>query len=1073
MPEAPLISIIRCDSPNERGSSVHNRNYLIYIATRDGVDLTDVELERELKNMERENQSDHADNEQYLKYIHHRPGSQGLFGNVDVSDPVKLGNEIADLTAEGRLIYRGIISLREDDAVNLGFDKKEAWVDYMNQVMPDVAQEFNIPVDKLQWTAAFHIKNGHPHCHYMFWNKEPQVGSPYIHPSKNVRCRELLSKEMFHLEREQYVIDKTLARDFLIDATKDFVQDEISLLLKKPEKLTGFFQTKDVRELSKELLTLTAVLPKTGRLKYGFLPPECKKELDAVVDRMLQKQPLSTEYYRYMMSMDAISVSYSASEEHMKVTSDKADQDIRKRMANKILDTCKCLLKEKELLSQYYPDAENTAPAEPSVPDEPIDLPSAFADAFSDESDIQAELPEDITSIYTQETYSYDNAEHGSASVNHSSTKAPVHETNSFEADNSYVIEWSKEYKAAMKMLYDEEITDKSETIALLQKEAGCNNVLAFQALGRIFENGIFIEKNEEKANQYYTDAFKGFSFCLNKPKYEKLSPYIHYRLGRLYENGQGTEQDYEKAIASYKAAPDNKYAQYALGSMYFREKGIEITPDTERDWYIQIAALYKASADQDFPYAAYAYAKLCEDNPKYFSLSAEEISSYYSNALNGFLSMLKEQKNDDLLYRIGTMYYRGKGTEKDQDEAYKYFVMSAEYNNANAQYALGKTYADPDTKYYDPEKAIEMFLLSHEQGNIYATLALGNFFAAPGNDFNPAEAVRYFNMILEELPEQVHFGLGKLYSQPETDIQDISVAIQHFEISASEYNNCYAQYALAKLLLDEKSSFYSFAEGFDWLMRSAENENSYAQAKLGNMFLWGTKDLAPDIQKAEAWLLKAVDLGNSYAMLSLGNLYSNPDKLFNPLKALECYNSILNEFPAEANYALGKLYAVLDTPVSDLGKAVYHLQVSANLDYSNAQYSLAKLLLDEKSVYYNFNEGFHWLTHSAEAGNAFSQAKLGSMYLWGAKNLKADPELGKIWLNKSLEQGNTYAQEILNMYANYRQDIAVGLSFGLCRNLLHISNPQHAQEDFQSIVSRVRSKEAIVDQRKKEEQTR
>lgn len=38
---APLISKIRCHNPNKQKSRVCNRNYLIYIATREGVDLSD------------------------------------------------------------------------------------------------------------------------------------------------------------------------------------------------------------------------------------------------------------------------------------------------------------------------------------------------------------------------------------------------------------------------------------------------------------------------------------------------------------------------------------------------------------------------------------------------------------------------------------------------------------------------------------------------------------------------------------------------------------------------------------------------------------------------------------------------------------------------------------------------------------------------------------------------------------------------------------------------------------------------------------------------------------------------
>lgn len=905
MPEAPLISIIECDTPNKAGSSKHNKNYLIYIATRDGVDLTNVELERELQQLEYDSTaaSKHADNEHYLKYINERPGSQGLFGNIDVSNPDKLGNHIADLANEGHLIYRGIISLREDDAVNLGFDKKSAWVDYMHMMLPDIAREFNIPVDKLQWTAAYHIKNGHPHCHYMFWNKDIQVASPYIHVSKQARIREMLSKEMFHLEREQAVLTKTLARDLTIEATKDFVQDELNILFSEPDKLTGFFKIEDVKALAKDLLNFSATLPRSGRLAYKLLPPENKAALDTLIEKLLQTQPLSVDYYRYLHAVNDISESYSASERHAEVTLERADEDLKRRMGNVILKACKSLLLEKERLGNYEPDIsgiqEKTFSGEPGSPE---------ADVFDNTIDFDES---EIFDLYTAE-------------------KKEVlisGEPGSPEAKD-YIMDWSKQYKQAISILYDNNIPDKTIVFTLLSSEAARKNVLALHQLAQLYQRGAFIAADMEKSSSYYVEAFKGFHSMLEHPKYFKRQEYIHYRLGKYYENGLGTEQDYNQAIQHYKNAGNNKYAQYSLGNMYLHGKGIELTVENRNAWYREAAALFKASATSGFPYAAYSYAKLCEENPQILSVPDAEISSYYSNALQGFETAVEKQPDDNLYYRLGTMYYAGKGTSSNQERAYDYFVKSAAYNNANAQYALGKTYADVTTKYYNPDKAEEMFLLSSAQNNHYATYALGKLYATPGILFDIQKAQNCFEKILLELPEQGNYLLGKLYADSESSLYNPLLAAKHL-ITATEYGNTYAQYALSKIYMDEHSGIYNFSSGFSLLQQAAANENVYAMAKLG------------------------------------------------------------------------------------------------------------------------------------------------SLYLWGHKELKADEALGKYWLQKAIEKGNNYAKDTLTIYDNYQKDIAVSLSFSLCRNLLRLCSSRQNPDNIKDIVSKVRTREAAMASLKKDERSR
>lgn len=345
MPHRPLISKIRCHNPNKNKSRVCNRNYLIYIGTREGVDLTDTALDKRIsdsvaamENLTDESLTPEAANEVYVKYIAERPHSHGLFGseNVDITDITKLGNQLSDLTSKGVCVYRGIVSLSEKDAIDLGYDKKENWEIFMRSTMPDIAKQFKIPIDKLAWTAAVHAEKGHPHTHWMMWRTDDAIRSPFIHPSTQDKCREIFSKTMFEVERQQEVINKTLARDNMIEFGKKYMSE-----ITYEYALPGKIKNELLSDLSNHINDLIYVLPTRGRINYQLIPEPLKNKVDEITSILLSHPELKREYNSYLNSVDSISKTYSASKKKAEHTLENAKFDIHKRLGNLILAAAK------------------------------------------------------------------------------------------------------------------------------------------------------------------------------------------------------------------------------------------------------------------------------------------------------------------------------------------------------------------------------------------------------------------------------------------------------------------------------------------------------------------------------------------------------------------------------------------------------------------------------------------------------------------------------------------------------------------------------------------------------------
>lgn len=352
MPHSPIISKIRCHSPNKNKSRVCNRNHIIYIATREGVDLSDTTLDKKIsdsiaamENLKDESITIESANDVYVQYIAERPRSHGLFGsdNVDMTDIKALGNQLADLTSSGVCIYRGIVSLSELDALELGYDRKENWETFMRDTMPDIAKQFNIPIDKLAWTAAVHAEKSHPHAHFMFWRTDNAVRSPFIHISKQNKCREIFSKRLFEAERLIKVSNKNLARDNIIEFGKDFMTE-----LKPEIRLPGHLKEETLSDLALKMQSLIPALPKKGRINYQLVPPDVKVKVDEFSSVLLSHPDIKQEYSKYIESVNAISQTYSATKRESEQALANSQFDIKKRIGNIILSAAK------ELRQEFY-----------------------------------------------------------------------------------------------------------------------------------------------------------------------------------------------------------------------------------------------------------------------------------------------------------------------------------------------------------------------------------------------------------------------------------------------------------------------------------------------------------------------------------------------------------------------------------------------------------------------------------------------------------------------------------------------------------------------------------------------
>ena len=142
------------------------------------------------------------------------------------------------------------------------------------------------------------------------------------------------------------------------------------------------------------------------------------------------------------------------------------------------------------------------------------------------------------------------------------------------------------------------------------------------------------------------------------------------------------------------------------------------------------------------------------------------------------------------------------------------------------AAHQLGKCYRDGLGVIPDDEQAERWFRLSAQAGNDYSQYALGKLLQEQGRIQG---ALRWYEQASAQSNQYANYRLGKLYFTGKAVPKDVEKAVRHLTASAKAGNQ-YAQYTLGKLYLMGRDVPQDREEVLYWLTQAAEQGNEYAQ---------------------------------------------------------------------------------------------------------------------------------------------------------------------------------------------------------------------------------------------------
>lgn len=423
---------------------------------------------------------------------------------------------------------------------------------------------------------------------------------------------------------------------------------------------------------------------------------------------------------------------------------------------------------------------------------------------------------------------------------------------------------------------------------------------------------------------------------------------------------------------------------------------------------------------------AVYDLGKLYSTN-KLGERNEEMSIAKYTQALQGFLQIEPNSKklNPYVQYRIGKMFCYGLGTEQDYEKAFEWFERSAKQKNKFAQFSLANLYYYGNGVEKDLSQAFLWYQRSSSQGQPYAAYSIAQMYrygeyVTKDND----TAQRYYKQALsgflkiesdDMANDDLFYKLGQMFKLGLGTDSDVTKAIEYFRRSA-EMNNKNGLFEYGKALLIGEHIPQDTDSAVKLLEKAVKLKNRNAKRFLALEYISG-EHLEQDIEKGIALLTECADSGDVIA----------------------CYR-------------LGKIYLQGEIMPQNLDKAEKYLLLAEDSEYT--QYALAKLYLQEEK--YDIQKAVNYFENCA-AKNHWASYQLGRIYLFGAKDIERDKEKAVEWFTKSANDGNEYAQAMLDDISKFENDLLANTIFSLFVSLSRCIQDSYDNDrkDLQSIVDR------------------
>jgi len=275
----------------------------------------------------------------HAQYIGERKGSRGLFGRDSVEG---LKDTQQQLKTHNGVVWRFILSLREDDAKRMGHNTKEDWERVIRLSIPNVSNAMGINLTNLKWVAAFHDAKGHPHVHLMVWENEPKILRGALDDNERKNVRRAFMNEFYGAERRQIMLERTLYRDAMRESAILAVglrprQITASIDNEKPFISQPILSKENALDLNTMLTELRNLMPGMGRISLALMPQETREAARNVSNWLMEQDGFCEIREQYLERVRELTKHHTLNEDAIGNAEQRALNDLRDRVAQVVL----------------------------------------------------------------------------------------------------------------------------------------------------------------------------------------------------------------------------------------------------------------------------------------------------------------------------------------------------------------------------------------------------------------------------------------------------------------------------------------------------------------------------------------------------------------------------------------------------------------------------------------------------------------------------------------------------------------------------------------------------------------
>lgn len=341
-----------------------------------------------------------------------------------------------------------------------------------------------------------------------------------------------------------------------------------------------------------------------------------------------------------------------------------------------------------------------------------------------------------------------------------------------------------------------------------------------------------------------------------------------------------------------------------------------------------------------------------------------------------------------------------------DVDDAPKskyYLKWSSSYKEAC------KLIYNKRSKLEDFQKAEQLLLNESGAGNVLAIQDLGKLYST--DKLGEKDEKKSFSFYEEAFQ-------GFMEIEPDSDFMFPYEPKFDGQIMKPVNMRSYVWYRIGKMHCYGLGTEQDYAQSFECFLKSAHEGNKFAQYSLANLYYYGN-GVEKDLSQAFWWYRKSSEQGQPYASYAVAQMYSK------------------GEYVAENKETAQRYYKAALSGFLELE--------SKDQADDNLYYKLGAMYKNGLGTEIDIPKAIEYFEKSTE--NMWSTYQLGRLYLFGAEELEKDKEKAVEWLTKSANDGNEYAQNMLDNMAQFENTILANTIFALFANLCKCIEDDYTQK--------------------------